>query len=42
MEVLLIDIPLLPFILLNNENFEKFFILLGFIKKAKKMATNFW
>lgn len=40
MEILLIDIPFLPSIILNNKNFKAFFTLLGFVKKVKKMATN--
>lgn len=40
-EILIIDIFLLLFIALKNKNFISFFILLGFIKKVKKIIINF-
>lgn len=38
MEALLIDVPAPPSIVLNNKNSKVFFILLGFVEKAEKMA----
>lgn len=40
-QVLVIDIPSLPSTNFNDENFETFFTLLGFVEKAKEMAINF-
>lgn len=40
-EALIIDVPSLPSVALNNENSEAFFTLLGFVKKAEEMATTF-
>lgn len=39
-KALLIDIPLLPSIVLNNENSKSFFTLLSLVEKAKKIAIN--
>lgn len=40
MEELVINVLLLPSTVLNNENSEAFFILLGFIEKAKEITIN--
>ena len=40
MKALLIDVPSLPSTILNGENFEAFFTLLGLVEKAEEIATN--
>lgn len=41
MKTLLIDVPSPPLIVPNNKNSKIFFMLLSFVKQAKKMATIF-
>lgn len=39
MKILIIDLPSPPSTALNDENFKVFFISLGLVEKAEKMAT---